>query len=288
MECDVVKKNLGRSRCNKLPGLIKSMITTPDDFVIPAATAADAELLEEFLQDALLDNIALRIYKWPDFATFENISQEAAYEDTVLAYLPVKDGNYRFKFGIRENICAHKAFYTHRALNQGRVFLVDTENQLLGTEKSNGDVIGLAIQVLHTEKFIFNDGSASTKSPIVVGLVDNKEVDKNGVLLQCDFFTQLYRIVDVSLVIVSAVAAKIVCTVKATCDGTPVNGLVLADFILKTSLGVTQTITSVTEDDGEYTLNDTDFADGTLEIRPASTLTVKAYELLEPVAVNVV
>ena len=36
MECDVIKKNLGVSRCNKMPEMLVGMITTPNDFVIPS------------------------------------------------------------------------------------------------------------------------------------------------------------------------------------------------------------------------------------------------------------
>ena len=177
MECDVIKKNLGVSRCNKMPEMLVGMITTPNDFVIPAETLADAALLLEYLNDAILAAAGDRIYYWPDFKGFENISQEAVYEDSPLAYLPVRDGNYRFRFMVRENLCLHKAMYTHRS-NTGRVIFLDNENQLILSENIDGDGIGFKMQLLHTEKLMFNDGSVASKSPIVVALQNNKELDK--------------------------------------------------------------------------------------------------------------
>src|SRR5690606_23372110 len=171
MDCNVVKKNLGLVTCNKLPQLIRGMITTPNTFSLTEAQA----LVAANWQNALIAEASERAHYWPPFINFENISEEAVYEDLPLGYLAVRDGNYRFRFGIKQNLCIHKAMFTHRS-NQGRAFLYDTENQLIGTMDSNGNIRGLSIQLLHTEKMIFSDGSVSTKSPIVLALLDNKEL----------------------------------------------------------------------------------------------------------------
>lgn len=281
-DCIVEKENLGLSKCNQLPGLIRGMITTPQNFKFSAADSVD----ETKWQDALLNPKASRIYLWPFFVSFEDISEEAQYEETALAYLLVRDGNYRYRAGIKENLCIHKAMYTHRS-SQDRVFLIDDQNQIIGTTNDAGDFMGLSLQLLNTEKMKFSDGSVSTKSPIVIALSNNKEFDKDGAILTADFVNTLQRIVDVELTVISASATTIVVDAKVKCDGTMVNGLVLADFLLKTTLGAAQTITSIAENDGRYTLTDTDFADGTLQLRPPLTLSIKAYES-NIVTVNVV
>lgn len=290
MECDVVKKNLGVSRCNKMPEMPVGMITTPKDFKIPAATLSDPAALLTFLQDALLAPAGERIYYWPEFKTVENISQEAVYEDSVLAYLPVRDGNYRWRFGIRENLCLHKAMYTHRA-SSGRAIIIDSENQLLLSETAEGDGVGFSIQLLHTEKLIFNDGSVATKSPIVLALSNNKELDKSGIIIPFDNFAELYRIVDIKLKVVgSSSATTIVVDAAAECDATPLAGLVKDDFLLLTAAGVAQVITTAVEDPnipGRYTLTGAAFVSGTLSTVPPSELSVQAYESLTPVAITV-
>jgi hypothetical protein len=279
MNCAIEdKKNFGRSRCNTLPNLPNGMITTDDDVVIPKATLASQSLLLAFLNTKILEGKA---WYWPNFSLFENISQEAGYEDTPLAYLLITDGNYRFRFGISENICFHKAAYSHRAIS-GRVILIDKLNQLLLTETSTGDGKGLGIQLLTTEKFVFNDGAGvATKTPIVVALRNNKEIDKSGIIVTLDAYDELYRIVDVALEIISATATEIVVTAKAECDGTSVLGLVTADFIVKDEDGnANGTITAVEDGEGQYTLTGTGIEDGTLDLRPPATLGVKAYKAI--------
>jgi hypothetical protein len=269
------KKNFGRSTCNRLPNLPSGMITTIDSLVIPKATLDDQDLLLAFMNEKILLKQA---WYWPGFASFENISEEVIYEDTPLAYLPVRDGNYRFRFGIAENICIHKAMYSHRALNAGRVILIDKENQWLLSEKTNGDGIGFGIQVLHSEKFLFNDGGVTSKSPILLALRNNKELDKSGILVPLDLYDTLYRIVDTELDVQSIADDEIVVKVQADCDKTPVLGLVTADFIFKDADGDLQTVTATSDGEGTYTLAGTGFVDGTLTLRPPSTLTAKAYE----------
>jgi hypothetical protein len=289
MECDVIKKNLGVSRCNKMPEMLVGMITTPNSFSIPADTLADAALLLAYLNEAILAPAGERIYYWPDFKSFENISTEAVYEDTPLAYLPVRDGAYRFRFGVRENLCLHKAMYTHRA-NSGRVIFIDSENQLILTELADGSGAGFTMQLLHTEKLLFNDGSVSSKSPILVALQNNKELDKSGVLVAFDQFSSLQRIVDLKLTLVgSPTATTIVVKVAAECDATPLTGLVLADFLLiDDDNGATHAITTAVENTaipGQYTLTGTGFETSHLSTVAPDALTVQAYETLEALAI---
>jgi hypothetical protein len=271
---EVVKKNFGRSLCNTLPNLPSGMITTDDDVVIPAATLADSALLLAFLNAQILLGKA---FYWPPFASFENISQEAVYEDTPLAYLPVIDGNYRFRFGISENICIHKAMYTHRSLNKGRVIIIDKKNQLLMTETAAGDGTGLSMQMLHTEKFIFNDGSVSTKSPVLVALQNNLEIDSTGFMVVFPFVSQLYRIVDVEIILDAVADDEITVTVASECDGTPILGLVSADFVFTDEDGNDVVVTAVEEGEGVYTLSGT-FVDGVLTLETPTALSIKAYD----------
>ena len=292
MECDVVKKNLGVSRCNKMPEMLISMITTPAGFSIPAATLADPVLLLEFLNAAALAPAGQRIYRWPDFKSFENISQEAVYEDTPLAYLPVRDGAYRFRFGIRENLCIHKAMYSHRA-NSGGVIFFDSENQLILSEAADGKGVPFTLQLIHTEKLLFNDGSVSSKSPILVALQNNKELDKAGILVEFNDFNQISRIVDVKLTKVgTASATTIVVTAAAECDATPLTGLVVGDFLLvDDDNGATHAITSAVENPaipGQYTLTGTAFENSKLSTVAPSELSIDGgYETLTPLAITI-
>jgi hypothetical protein len=293
MECNVSKKNLGTSKCTKLPALLRGMITTPDDFYFTPTNMLTSASFKTALQDAIVDGINSRVYLWPFFVGFENASEEAVYEDTPLSVNVVRDGQYRFKFHIRENICIHKAMYTHRS-NEGRVIFIDVEGNFWGTEDADGNFMGFSVQLINTEKMIISDGSVSTKTPIYVCLLDNKEADKNGALADGSFINTIKRLTDVEIESVSQAAASIVVDVKIACDGTPISGLLVADFLLYATDGVTaQTISSATENaniPGRYTLaapGGNDFEDGTLTLRAASALTVKAYEVPTALTINV-
>jgi len=276
LECVTIdKENLGLTDCNKLPGLLRGIITTPYNFKFTLADAVDPVKWQE----ALLAAKSSRVYLFPWFVGYEDIMSPAVYQETVLAYLAVRDGNYRWRFDVKENLCIHKAMYSHRS-NHDRVWLIDDLDQIMGTRNAAGThVMGFTQQLLHTEKMKFSNGTESTTSPIVIALQNNKEFDKNGVIIDASFVNELLRIVDVELTIVGVPSlTTIVVDAKIKCTGQPLNGLALADFVLKTTAGATQTITSFTEVDGRYTLTDTDFATGTLTLKPPATLSIQAYE----------
>ena len=287
------KKNLGLANCNELPGLLDGMIETNDDFVISAATlASGAAAVQTALEAALLDPIADRIYYWPPFKLVENISVATVYEDTPLAYLEVLPNKYRFRFSISENLCLHKAMYTHKRKN-GRVFLKDQNGYLIGTLLANGDFAGFKIQLLNPEGFAFNDGSVSTKSPVVVALANSIELNKNGYMFDASsFIGELESIVDVELEIVGTPSATtIVVDVATVCDGTPVSGLVVGDFNLTDDDdGASHAISSAVESTttpGRYTLTGVAFEDSTLNLDAPDTLSIQSYESIGAVAVTI-
>lgn len=285
-DCVIERKNLGLSKCNKLPALIRGMITTSMNFKILAANLENATTW----QDALLAEGNNRIYMWPPFVGFENASEAAVYEDTPLAMLKVRDGKYAFRFFVSENLCLHKAMYSHNG--KARVFFIDTEGQIIGTKDSNGDLRGFTASLINTEKLVLSDGSVSTKTPVFVVLANSKELDKSGALVDgSEFIDTLERIVDVDVTVVGTPSStEIVVDVKVSCDGTPVTGLVTADFLLLEADGDEHTITSATESSdtpGRYTLVGTGFVDGTITLAPAADLSVLAYENPTPATVNV-
>jgi|SRR5580765_8405872 len=279
-DCLVLKKNLGLSKCNLLPALIKGMITTPKGFSITAANA----LLSAQWQNSLLLSPALRTYFWPLFKGFKDNSEKTVYEENELASLKVRDGKYRFQFEIKESLCLHKAMQTHSGNASARVFFIDVENNIIGTTNDNGvTFVGFDIELLNAEKLQFSDGKVSTKSPLYVVLTDNKELDLNGMIVAAvPLSNTLNRLTDVTLAQVGVLAATLVkCTVLASCDGTSIDGLVLADFSIKTAAGVVHAITNVTQDavTGIYTLTSaTAIVGDILSIVGPAALTIQAYE----------
>jgi len=129
------------------------------------------------------------------------------------------------------------------------------------------------------EKLLLNDGSVSSKIPVYIALEDPTEVSLSGALIAGSSVRQLVRLKDVQLAIVGTpTATTIVVTVKTSCDDLPVNGLIVADFVLVTAVGVPQTISSLVEVNGTYTLTGTGLVTGRLNLRLPSALSIDAYE----------
>lgn len=283
-ECLTRPKNMGVSQCNKLPAMPSSMIKTPAGFKATPEEVVDPA----FWQAALKAGIAERVFLFPNFVDLEDKSEQTVYKETALAFLKVRPGKYRWLFFISENLCIHKALHSHFA-KQGRAFLFDNENQLFGTFDSDGNVRGFTIQLFNAEKLKLSNGTDPTLSPVLLALQNPDEIDENGALVDADFVTELVRLTDVTLEIISAAAALIVVKVSVTCDGTPVNGLALADFVLTETDGDPQVISARTEADGTYSLTKASGAwvDGFLDLAAPSALTIDAYESTGKVVVNI-
>jgi hypothetical protein len=280
--CLIEKKNLSISRCNNLPGLISGMITTPSDFELDPEDFATITAM----QNAIIAAKGSRVYLWPSFKGFENVSEEAVYEETPLADLAVRDGKYRFRFHIVESLCLHKAMFTHRATS-GRAFMFDLKGQIIGTEKANGKIAGVSLNLLNTEKLLLSDGSISTKTPVYVVLKDNLDIDERGVTIKSNWLNDLVPLSDVTLTVESASSTEVVVSVKTSCDGIPVNGLVDADFVLLDGSGAAQSIDSLTEDDGVYTLVGTGLVTGTVNLVSAANLSLTGFESTGAKAVTI-
>lgn len=291
------KKNLGLVQCNEFPKLLAAMIETPDSFVVPAATVASGSAaVQAYLQAALLVAGSGRIWYWPGFSKEpESTAEEEVYQDNPgLKIRQVRKGNQRWRFFVSENLCLHKNMQTHKRTN-GRVFLVDIDGYIIGTRKSNGDFAGLSLALLNPEKLKWATASEVSESPIYVALANSGiEFDKNGYMFNAeDFILELHRIVDVNISVVTITdAGDIDVLVDTDCDDTGLSGLLVADFIYLNAAGAAVTITSATESTsvpGQYKLTQVGdlFVDGTVNIRSAALLTVKAYESTGAAAVNI-
>ena len=284
------KKNIGVSRCDKLPQLFAGMITTPDNWSIPAATMNDPALLQTYIQNAIRAGIANRVYIWPTFTNCESVSEESVYEETPLSDIRVRQGKYRWRAHISKNLCLHKAMFSHSG-SDGRVIFFDLANNFFLTELANGAGAGFRMSLINVEKLMISDGSVSTKSPVYIVLKNHLEIDEKGLMIPADFVGELIALTDVEIVLSNVAAGSFTATVRTACDGTPVSGLLLADFVVTTNAGAAQAPTTVTEPvagSGVYTVSRTgNFVDGFVDLRAASLLTVSAFESVGRVTLDI-
>ncbi len=263
MGCIIDKKNLGTGRCQDLPSLIRGIITTPADFKATEADIAD----QTFWQDAIADSADVRIYLWPLFATVpEDRSSETIYEENPVSYDLVLDGRYRWMAQIAKSLCFHKAAFTHRGKGD-RVWIIDGKKNVIGTYVGVNDsdealYSGFTLDLLNPENLKFNDGSVSTKSPLLIALADPNEVNDavyGAFMFACAFLHLLQPLTDVTIVSGDTqTTSNITVDVAVKCDDTAVSGLVAGDFSVTTTAGASQTITTVTESStvpGRYVIN---------------------------------
>lgn len=271
--CEDGLKNIGFSNCDKIPQQVRGMITTPRDFSIPIADAGVAVNW----QNALLADKSTRIYLWPFAFSFENDNEDTVYEETTLGTRLVREGRYRWRLNFGENLEIHKRMFTHKNF-KGRVFLIDDRNEIIGTLNGT-EFQGFTLDLLNPEKLRFNDGSASTASPVRVSLQDNLELDENGCMIKASFVNTLVRLTDVNLTVDSAAANLIEVSVKSALDDVPVIGLALGDFVLLDGSGAAQTISGVTDNgDGSYALAGTGLVSGSLNLVSAANLSIPGFE----------
>ena len=278
MACDIEKLALGLSNCNEWPSLPKAGIWTPGDFTIPAATAADAALLKTYMQDALLDvDTSARIYQFPIFDKITDVSEaKVRVQQSSGRTIPVREGLKRFDIEWSINICLHRATYTHRSRN-GRWIFIDSDDNYIVTKNSDGDFAGFKVSLFDTDSIKFNDGANPSISPAFLELANPNEINKSVYMVPAAFTDELNILTDVEISQGTSTTSIIKVTVTQTCDGTPVSGLVTADFVVKkTSDGSTQTITAaeVSGSPGTYNLSGTSLATGTVAI-----LSTSGYEM---------
>lgn len=273
MSC-LKKKNVGRSYCANLPQLLAGMIKTPPSFKIPADTAD----VKVFLQDAIKADPAIRVYLFPTFVNVEDAKEDAVRQETPNADLDVRPGKYRWRVSMSADLCTHTAIQSHKGSGD-RVIFFDINEQLFGTELSDGAFAGHLMSLFSPEKLQISDGSNATVTPVYVVLKGTKQIDDHGILIDGSFVNELIPLSDVEIKLIGSLTSTTIhASVKTVCDGVDILGLVAADFVLKKTDGTTQTITAVAYANGVYTITGTSFEAGTLNLVVPEDLSIDAYE----------
>jgi len=279
MACDVTVLSVGLSNCNELPSLPKLMIWTPDSFEITAAQAAVSADLQTAMQDALLA-LSGRNYQYPIFDKFTDVSEaKVRVQQSSGRTIPVREGLKRFDIEYSINVCLHRAMYTHRRRN-GRIILVDYDNNYIVTKKSNGNYSGFKLSLFDTDSIKFNDGANPSISPVFVELASPAEINQAVYMVPATFTDELDILTDVTVTKVTATSTVFTVDIATTCDATPVLGLVTADFQVKTAAGAAQVVVAaaVSATPGRYTLTGTGLVTGTVAV-----LSTSGYEALATV-----
>lgn len=284
LDCSQALKNIGVSTCRKLPQAFESFIKTPGTFSMTAANAAIAANW----QAEIVKPRATRSYQFPLAYDFENLSEEATRVSSNLGKeVQIRPGQYRFRNLFRENLEMHKAMYSHLG-SGGGILPIDINKKLIYTSEDAGETLKpFTLDQFAPEKIQFDPAGVSL-SPIYWSLANNSELDEFG--FQMQFNAQLIALkalVDVILAegTPAATATAFTVSVKSVLDNAGVVGLLDADFIR--AGGISGSVFGADNGDGTYSFTGSGMTTGTITLRAANLLTVKAYEATNVASITI-
>lgn len=189
--------------------------------------------------------------------------------------------------------CSHGALLTYEESEYTRVYEFTEDGQIKGVEQSDGTIKGQELS-----NFIVG----IVNEPVIEGdpqncvvemvYADPNEMSNNGAVVTPDFSVLKYKgIYPATLAVVgSPSATELVVRATYGCDGKPLTGMDINDFIVLTAAGASQTPDSVSAGSGDdanlYTFVDTDLATGTIATNVV-TQTLAMFETEEAVSFTV-
>jgi hypothetical protein len=251
-------QNTGFDKCNVNLGPIRLAILTTETFTI--STEANAKLLATWVAGIQ----SKTVFPLPAVWSQTDQSEKDTYETSPLGMKKLgKEGTYGAEFlldaplGMQINL---------RSFNGAdlRVFYVDINGNILGMSLDGTILKGFKVGMFQCEGMSTVVTAGETRK-IVVNIWEDTPTDRDdyGVVVTPTAFNplELEGLKDLSLTIVGTpTSSSIVVDVKTSLGQVGLSGLVVADFIEETALGVGHTINSATESAtvaGRYTLAST-------------------------------
>lgn len=286
VNCASRRKNTGISRrCQDL-GPIGGGILAPYGW---SETESNAKLKATF-ETAIHADPADRIYPLPPLLNMTNNSEETVYQELALGRLFVKNGKTILQFEIDSSRYKHEALKSHSGQKCSILFF-DLQNRLHGV-RDGVNFKAINLQEFTVEKLKMNDGAGeATRTVISMVLADPEEFENNpAVITGLDWqFSSLEGLVDVNIDVVEGSASTAGVTITCAVDKTgeafnpvgPETGppATDGDIIIKNAAGVTQSITSVTVDNGTAVIVATlASGDYTVDFYDPADMVTKGYE----------
>lgn len=259
--CAVNRKNIGESTCKR--GVLQNpnqMMIVDENFTFTAAQANDVSFWDTAIKDK---NVTL----FPNMFNFEAAPVEPSYEETSFGVSKNSQGKYGWRVFYRENIEVHKNMFSWDGTGD-RIILFDDQGAMMSTlvggeqvDPATNTYTGLRPSLFSVENQTLDENS--TKSPIRILFEDHTEWNENGFIFLQTFLNQLKSLTTVDLDEVGvSIATLITATVKSANDGSPVRGLITADFTYTGG-----SLTGLTElPAGQYALTGVGLATGDLDL----------------------
>jgi hypothetical protein len=284
INCQTRVKNTGISQFCADMGAIAGYILTPPDFSLPEADARTKSNWES----AIADERGSRIYPFPQVLGMTDNSEDTQFEELALGNVFIRDGKYNLQF-MHESSRYKNAVLKSHSLQSVGVLFIDLQGRVHGIKTSDGEIKALNLQQFVVEKPTLNNGSdAAYKSRVTMIFVGEEFESNPAVLAGLDFNPlDLEGLTDVDLEVVGTPSGtEIQVQINSAFTGDPVN-FELSDFEKTDSSGASETIDSVTAEDGLHTITGTSFTTGQLNLVKPSEMTTTGYESTGPVEITI-
>ncbi|WP_299129375.1 hypothetical protein [uncultured Winogradskyella sp.] len=204
--------------------------------------------------------------------TSELANVDPSYYEGRISKIETKEGRKGLRVKHLLGYCSHGALLSYKESEYNYIYEFTEDGLVKGIEQTDGTIKG-------QELSNFLVGIA--QEPVIEGdpqhcfvemiYADPNEMSNNGAEVKPDFNVLKYKgVYPATLTVVgSPSATELVVRATYGCDGKPLTGLTLSDFVLKNGSGTAQTPDSVSAGTGDdanlYTFVDTDLATGTIE-----------------------
>jgi hypothetical protein len=251
-------QNTGFDKCNTNLGAIKLIILTTESFTI--STEANAKLLATWTAGIQ----SKTVFPLPTVWSATDQSEKDTYETSPLGMKKLgKEGTYGGEYLLDAPLGMQIALRSFNGADL-RVFYVDVNGNILGMSLDGTILKGFKVGMFQCEG-MNNVVAAGETRKIVVNVWEDTPTDRDdyGVMVTPTAFNplELEGLKDLTLTIVGTpTSSSIVVDVKTSYGQVGLSGLIVADFIEETALGVGHTINTATESAtvaGRYTLAST-------------------------------
>jgi len=279
--CETDRKPTGAGACVSDLSVIAKIFLAKEGFSF--ATITDAQT-ESKWDDAIK---AGDLIPFPLVFSTENSDEDTVY-DTGSAgkQHKIREGKSVNTYNHITTLCVHKNLRSYDGF-KGGYFAVDENENILGTSSDGVKFEPITIDTLSVNKMSASDGSNARYTPVHIIDSNPAEFNDRGASFKVSWnIKRKEGLKPVSLGIVSASATEIIVNALVSCDGTPVSGLDVADFILETGQTISGAVESATIL-GQYTLSGTGLVSGTLNLAAPSVLSINGFQSEGSVTVTI-
>lgn len=254
--CETAKSGTGLPACLAGLGQPKGVILTSLGWSEDVETTIDKDYIVQKIQEKVF-------IPFINATGFEQTTPEATtqeFQDGTI--LKVRDGKPQYSFNYVEQVAFQKVATAYDSHKQYKAILV-FDNDVMFLANNGTKVSGFSLGMFSVGTYLFNTGSESGYTPIMMQLLDKKQFDNGSVLdPEFDLTNEVNGIIDATITGMATAGGDVVAEIKATANKAfDILGLTVDNFRLIVN-GVAESATAVTFDD----------VANSYEITPTSTL----------------